>query len=148
MAAEEQWIIQRACEDDLQQLAQLLTMGYGGLHERVARAEKHPTAYVFLVAKTYPHAQIIGTGYLRPWMRAAEISDVMVHVNYRRRGIANQLMQSLIDAAVFHGYTALQLTCDESNIAALNLYQKLGFVAKRPIALGETSALLMERCLK
>ncbi len=147
MTPETHYTIRRARLEDVNPVAELIGIEVPVLKARVIATEKQPTAHVLCVVEVQIPPHIIGTGYLHPWMRAAEISDVMIHPNYRRKGIAHQVMQTLINAAIAHGYPAVQLTCAITNTPALNLYHKLGFSIKRQLVLDELILFLMERRL-
>jgi [ribosomal protein S18]-alanine N-acetyltransferase len=56
-----------------------------------------------------------------------EIENVVVGERFRRRGIASSLLRALFDAAEKAGNPALHLEVRESNLAARQLYTKLGF---------------------
>jgi ribosomal protein S18 acetylase RimI-like enzyme len=51
-----------------------------------------------------------------------------VHPDFRRRGLGEQLLQAVIDAANAAGFMRLELSVYTSNVAAWELYKKLGFV--------------------
>lgn len=57
------------------------------------------------------------------------IAEVMVHSDYRRRGVATMLMKEVL--ARLAGYSATMIRVWEENRTACNLYKKLAF---RPIA--------------
>lgn len=59
---------------------------------------------------------------------AAYLSALFVDHEWRRRGLATQLMQAAIDFTYDTGITKLALDVYPGNLAALNLYAKLGFV--------------------
>ena len=62
--------------------------------------------------------------------KAADESDVMnvaVHPDYRRRGIAESLIDCLIRELKNRGSHALMLEVRDSNEPAISLYEKLGF---------------------
>ena len=58
----------------------------------------------------------------------ADVTNVAVCPEYRRRGIARRLVDVLIEEARERGITRLHLEVRESNIAARALYESLGFV--------------------
>lgn len=60
-------------------------------------------------------------------MGEADMMNVAVAPEYRRRGIAEELVNRLVDALAQNGNHSLALEVRESNGAAIALYQKLGF---------------------
>ncbi|ETT32572.1 GNAT family N-acetyltransferase [Paenibacillus sp. FSL P4-0338] len=52
---------------------------------------------------------------------------VAVRSDYRQRGVGIRLMQAITQQAVSEGYTALSLSVDPENQAAVRLYDRLGF---------------------
>ena len=64
----------------------------------------------------------------------ADMMNLAVDANYRRRGIAEQLVNTLIDNLKASEVTCLTLEVRASNIPAIALYDKLGFVqvGRRP----------------
>lgn len=53
---------------------------------------------------------------------------ISLRAPYRNEGIGQALMQSLIDEARLLGLRLLTLTCFATNLSALHVYEKLGFV--------------------
>ena len=64
----------------------------------------------------------------------SDMMNVAVHPNYRRRGIAEALVNTLCDALKERGSVSLTLEVRASNEPAKALYEKLGFeqVGRRP----------------
>lgn len=64
----------------------------------------------------------------------ADMMNVAVHPDYRRRGIGQNLVLALADALKEKGIQALMLEVRQSNAPAIALYEKLGFrqVGLRP----------------
>ena len=58
----------------------------------------------------------------------ADIMNVAVHPDYRRQGIAEKLINTLIADLKKRGCHALLLEVRVSNTPAITLYEKLGFV--------------------
>lgn len=78
----------------------------------------------FLTAHTLPRLD-----ELNPELFLYEIE---VNSNYRRQGIGTQLIEKLIEIAkIIHAKEIFVLT-NESNIAAMNLYQSTGGVRENP----------------
>ncbi len=57
----------------------------------------------------------------------ADMMNVAVHPDYRRRGIARQLINALVDALAEKGVHSLTLEVRASNAPAIALYEKLDF---------------------
>lgn len=70
-------------------------------------------------------------GYAGVWlvMDEAHITTLSVHSDYRRRKIAEQLLQHLLTTAIFKGARWATLEVRESNQAAQELYKKYGFTS-------------------
>lgn len=64
----------------------------------------------------------------------ADMMNLAVAVDYRRRGVAEQLVYTLIDNLKSQDVTCLTLEVRASNQPAIKLYEKLGFsqVGRRP----------------
>lgn len=56
-----------------------------------------------------------------------EVESVVVDESVRRRGIGSSLMRELVGRAVAAGAATLVLEVRESNLAARQLYEKIGF---------------------
>ncbi len=70
---------------------------------------------------------LIGYAGMLTVLDTADITNVAVLPEYRRRGLAKELLVALADAAREEGVTRLQLEVRESNTAARTLYGSLGF---------------------
>jgi len=68
-------------------------------------------------------------GYAGMWMSVdgGEITNVAVHPEYRRKGIACLLIENLIKICEVNNMNFLNLEVRESNSNAISLYSKLGF---------------------
>lgn len=64
----------------------------------------------------------------------ADMMNVAVHPDYRRKGIARELVTGLINALVEKGVKSLALEVRVSNAPAIALYEQMGFqqVGLRP----------------
>ncbi len=64
----------------------------------------------------------------------ADIMNVAVKAEYRRQGIAKELMSSLVAMLRERDITSISLEVRASNVSAISLYEKLGFfpIGKRP----------------
>jgi ribosomal-protein-alanine N-acetyltransferase len=81
---------------------------------------------IYLVAEE--NGEILG--YAGMWQAAdeGEITNVAVKETARRRGIAQALLEQLLQEGVQSGTNVFFLEVRESNTAARKLYEKLGFL--------------------
>ncbi len=80
---------------------------------------------VFLVA--CDKENIVGYIGLISAADEADITNVSVSKNARRRGIGNALVEKAVEEAVKLGVKKIFLEVRKSNIAAISLYEKIGF---------------------
>ena len=67
-------------------------------------------------------------------MGESDMMNLAVHPDYRRQGVAEMLVETLIEHLMKNDVTCLTLEVRVSNSPAIALYQKLGFreVGRRP----------------
>jgi ribosomal protein S18 acetylase RimI-like enzyme len=94
----------------------------------------------FLVAEA--DGKIVGTTIIDNRGRLGYIRTVMVHLDYRRKGIATRLMKNALDYVLKKRMSRAVLHVESSNAAAIGVYTKLGFRAFERIAyfVGETGS--------
>ena len=56
-----------------------------------------------------------------------DITDVATHPDFRRRGLSNAVMDKLIEFSRAKGLSSIALEVRVSNLAAISLYEGLGF---------------------
>ena len=71
---------------------------------------------------------LCGYGGITVVLDEADVTNVAVHPDHRRRGLGRSLMTALIGEAKARGVTLLHLEVREGNAAARSLYESLGFV--------------------
>lgn len=62
-----------------------------------------------------------------PWHGTAWVSNLIVDLPYRRRGIGTDLVQAASQWAIAHHLTALMVETQAQNWPSVRFYQKLGF---------------------
>ena len=85
---------------------------------------------LYLVADD-EQAGIIGCCGVRSIVGEGDISNVVVHPDYRKKGVAYRMLGELISRGEKEfGITEFTLEVRCSNMAAIRLYEKLGFVSE------------------
>ncbi len=90
--------------------------------------EIHKESSIYMVA--YDEEALVGTCGLVTSFDEGEVLNVSVRKEYRRQGIALQLLQSLLEEGRQKGIRHFTLEVREGNVAARTLYEKLGFVCE------------------
>jgi len=69
-------------------------------------------------------------GYAGVWIIAGEgqITNIAVHPDFRGKGTACKMLEALIDICICESVSDMTLEVRKSNLAAINLYKKHGFV--------------------
>jgi ribosomal protein S18 acetylase RimI-like enzyme len=133
-----------ASEADLNALVRLAVAFRDHVGESTPSAEEfcssiapllHEASTEFLLASTPTGAAV---GYVQcryrysAWLLAleAELEDVFVVREVRRRGVGQRLVAFAMARATAKGCRSLGLSTNERNTAAVTLYQRLGFVAE------------------
>lgn len=101
---------------------------------------------------SFPSVALCGdvvVGYVCPMslFEEAQIMDIAVAPEQRGRGVASLLLERAIAVARGKGAERLVLEVRESNLAAIGLYKRLGFVryaVRKGYYEGKEDALLME----
>lgn len=73
------------------------------------------------------HGYILGYAVLRVLADEGEIQRIGVYPDYRRQGIARELMDAMVTFARLKGVRAIALEVRESNLGARSLYDSYGF---------------------
>ena len=117
---------ERMNESHVSQIAKLETVCFSDPWSEISIASelKNPLS-LWLVAMD--GATIAGYVGSQAVMGEADMMNVAVAPDYRRKGIAENLINRLVDALAEGDNHSLSLEVRESNQPAIALYQKLGF---------------------
>lgn len=77
----------------------------------------------------FESGKLVGMAVTEPreWNKTLWIWDVQVSDRHRRQGIGNALLDRACSAAKEHGYRAVGLEVQNTNMPAIKLYRKFGF---------------------
>ncbi len=81
--------------------------------------------------KLIGNVTLTGAHFPRNFGRGAVISNVVVHPDFRQRGLARSLLDATLDMSRRMGSTFAILQVDQANVRARALYERLGFRAER-----------------
>ena len=87
------------------------------------------TTYIGAFATT-PEAPLLGYSVLGREKRAGIIMALIIDKNFRRQGIATQLLLAVSDCAMYLNMKRLRLRVRKSNSAAIALYSSLSFIGE------------------
>lgn len=93
--------------------------------ETMLRLQLEPDSHIFLTAEAA--GDVIGYIGMMYVLDEGYISNVAVHPLWRRRGVADALLDALIERARQKILSFLTLEVRESNAPAIALYEKHGF---------------------
>lgn len=124
--------LQRPLSEELPQIVELDQLCLGGLWtlDGYQRELDNPkTGFLSLTLKTsqFTSPLLIGCGCFWSILEEAHITLLMVHPQYRSKGLGNLLLYSLLKDAVIKGLERATLEVKDSNLTAISLYKKFGF---------------------
>lgn len=93
--------------------------------------------------------RVVGYGGMYQVLDEGQINNIGVLIEYRRQGIADALIKSLVDYGRSSGLSRLILEVRASNLSAIALYEKNGFenigIRKDFYSLPREDAIIMEK---
>lgn len=103
--------------------AAALTTGWTAADYKAIAHGEFPDRFCLLAASDEIEGVLVGS-VIAP---EAEIINIVVHPDRRRHGLARGLMRAAMDRMGHSGARKVRLEVRESNIAAVSLYESLGF---------------------
>ena len=119
-------IITKMCENHVSQVAQLEKICFSDpwSEKSVASELTNPLSCWFVAVENDHVAGYVGSQTV---LDETDMMNIAVHPDYRRRGVAEQLLIRLVTELKVRGSRCLTLEVRASNEPAKNLYAKLGF---------------------
>ena len=135
---------------DLDLIAEILETDFDNFwNYNVFKSELENGNSKYLVAKI--NNQIVGFAGIIPIVDECDISNIVVHKNFRNQKIGSFLLQQLIDLAISLNLKIINLEVRESNIFAIKLYKKFGFEVcglRKKYYDNAENAILMQKALE
>lgn len=124
--------LRRATPNDIEPMRRLERQAIGAAHwtteqYRELFSREAAERVVIVAADESDDATVHGFLIARCLPEEWEIENVVVEANRRRQGIARSLIQELRTAAEPLGVISIILEVRESNLAAMRLYESIGF---------------------
>ncbi|HZP94247.1 MAG TPA: GNAT family N-acetyltransferase [Burkholderiales bacterium] len=147
MPIDEELRIEPAAAEDIPVLAELLALLFAIERDFAPAADRQRRGIELLLLQPDTRAAVLvgrrGDGRAIGMVSAqlvistaegaasAWIEDVVVHPDYRGRGLGGRLLRAALDWAARQGATRAQLLADRTNRAALGMYRHLGWRSTR-----------------
>lgn len=122
-------IIKQIFENDDKIIEQISNIEKSLLSEGWSKEEiKNSLKFKAVYFATFVDDVIVGHVGANIVLGEAYINNIAVKEEYQREGIGSMLVKTLIDFCARNKYTFLTLEVRESNVKAIRLYEKFGFV--------------------
>lgn len=152
MTQNEQLIFSPLLPAHIDQMEQIEIECFSVPWSREALEEELENPYAHYVVCTDGAGNVLGYIGSRIVLDSADITNVAVRPQYRRRGVARQLVGRMLAQMAEKGVTGVLLEVRESNLPAQNCYAQAGFTVvgrrKNYYELPKEDALLMGRVLE
>jgi len=124
-------IIQPLTEELIPQVAEIEAISFSEPWSEAAYREiLDKDSYYYVAALLTGSHKVVGMCGLLIGPFEAEVMNVAVHPDYRGQGIADCMLQALLDAGQDKGVQEFTLEVRAGNAAAIHLYEKHGFVGE------------------
>ncbi len=119
-------VIDKMTISDLAEIANNLTSDFDEFwNSSILESEiKNPFSQ-YIIAKI--NREIVGFAGVIDTVDQLEITNIVVRKNFRKKGIGNELLTELIKLAKENGKEKITLEVNNTNLAAIKLYEKNGF---------------------
>lgn len=119
-------IIRHMEERDVKEIAKLASLSFSEPWSEKAYIQ---TLYnpLYLSLVTYKDDEFLGFADVTSVCGEASLNNIAVKEEYRQKGVATSLINTLIDKLKENGIVSLTLEVRPSNTPAISLYKKIGF---------------------
>lgn len=119
-------VIDKMTISDLAEIANNLTSDFDEFwNSSILESEiKNPFSQ-YIIAKI--NREIVGFAGVIDTVDQLEITNIVVRKDFRKKGVGNELLTELIKLAKENGKEKITLEVNNTNLAAIKLYEKNGF---------------------
>ena len=122
------FLIERATEEILGEVAELEELCFSFPWSKKSLKLLCSDKNVAFVAKDVNSGKVVAYGGMVTVLDEGQITNIATHQSFRRRGLGLKIVSALIDYARENEIVSISLEVRESNLAAIELYKRLGFV--------------------
>lgn len=120
-------ILRMMSENDIDDVVDISTLSFSSPWSKTSYEQElqNPLSKYFVAEIDNKVVGFIGTWII---IDESHITNVAIHPQYRKLGIASQLIEILLSYCSNHGCVGHTLEVRAGNLAAQNLYKKYGFI--------------------
>ncbi|MGN1301023.1 MAG: ribosomal protein S18-alanine N-acetyltransferase [Clostridia bacterium] len=119
-------VIDKMTLSDLNEISNNLTSDFDEFwNSSILESELKNPFSQYIIAKL--NKEIVGFAGVIDTVDQLEITNIVVKKDYRKNGIGNELLTKLITLAKENGKDKITLEVNNTNLAAIKLYEKNGF---------------------
>lgn len=122
-------VVRRMTEKDVPKVAELEASNFSMPWSEKAFYEQLNNEYALYMVAVYNETVLGVCGYLESFGEA-DICNVSVDKSFQNKGIATKMLETLMREGADKGVVAYTLEVRAGNLAAIHLYEKLGFVSE------------------
>ena len=131
--------------DDLKEIENILYTDFDDFwNYEILKEELTSQNNIYLVAKI--NDEIVGFAGIKIILDEADLMNIVVKKDYRKKGIASSLLKKLIFIAKEKNLKSINLEVNAKNLSAISLYKKFNFIeiGKRKNYYQNDDAILMK----
>ncbi len=131
--------------DDLEKIKNILNTDFDDFwNYEILKEELTSQNTIYFVAKI--DNEIVGFAGIKIILDEADLMNIVVKKEHRKKGIASSLLNKLIVIAKEKNLKSINLEVNANNLSAINLYKKLNFIeiGKRKNYYKDQDAILMK----
>lgn len=122
-----EFLIERLTSDRFGEVAELERLCFSSPWSKKSLGILCTDKNVGILAVDKNSDKVVAYGGMLSVLDEGQITNIATHPDFRRMGLGEKIVLSLIEYCKENGLVFLSLEVRESNVAAIGLYEKLGF---------------------